>query len=289
MARALRGTDPKAAKPSKPKILIFGKAGVGKTWASMEFPSVYYVDTEGGANREHYTDKLVKAGAAYFGPEQGSLDFNAVIEEVVTLATVPHDYRTLVIDSFSKLYNNKAAEIAETLGDEFGRDKKEANKPTRKLLRWLNKLDMNVILICHEKPVWANGEQAGVTFDAWDKLDYELDLILNVVKQGASRKARVTKSRLTQFPDATTFDWSFAEFAKRYGREVIEAAAQAIIVATPEQVNQIKTLIEVLKVDSDLADKWLDKAGVEKFEEMDTDTIQKCIDHLTAKLPKSAA
>ncbi len=37
--RTLKGTDPKSAKPSKPKILIYGKPGVGKTWAALDFPS----------------------------------------------------------------------------------------------------------------------------------------------------------------------------------------------------------------------------------------------------------
>lgn len=288
-ARQLKGTDPKAAKPSKPKILIFGKSGAGKTWGSLDFPSVYYIDTEGGANLDHYTDKLKKAGGRYFGPEHGSLDFDTVIEEVTTLATIKHEFRTLVIDSFTKLYNTRAAEAAEKGGDDFGRDKKEANKPTRKLLRWLDKLDMNCILICHEKDKWQGGEVVGQTFDAWDKLEYELHLALRIVKQGPKRTASVMKSRLVEFPDAETFPWSFDEFAKRYGRDVIEAKSTPIAVATDEQVNTLRILIENMHVPADTTDKWKEKAGVDEWSEMDTETIQKCIDHLTSKLPKNAA
>lgn len=295
MARTLGGRDPKAAKPTKPKIVVFGKPGVGKTWASIDFPSVFYIDTEGGANREHYTDKLKTAGARYFGPEDGSLDFDAVVEQIITLATIQHTYRTVVIDSFSKLYNATAAMAAERLslkdgkaGDEFGRDKKEANKPTRKLINWITKLDMNVILICHEKTLWANGEQVGVTPDMWDKIEYELDLVLSVTKQGSSRKARVTKTRIEQFPDGTIFDWSFKEFAARYGQDIIEAAVTPISSASSDQVNQLKTLVELLRVTPDIIEKWLTKAGVDGFEEMDSETIQKCIDFLKNKLPKAA-
>lgn len=294
MARTLKGTDPKEAKETKPKVLVFGKPGVGKTWTSIDFPSVYYIDTEGGANLSHYTDKLKKAGGAYFGPEQGSLDFDTVIEEVVTLATVSHGYRTLVIDSYSKLFNTCIDATAERMKREgkkveFGVEKKEAISHTRRLIRWFDKLDMNVILICHEKDKWQNGEVSGQTYDGWDKLEYELHLALQIVKQGAARKARVVKSRLTQFPDATTFEWSFPEFAQRYGRDVIEAAAVSVKVATDEQVNTLKTLIDVLKVDDNLIEKWKEKAGVQTFAEMDTDTIQKCIDFLTVKLPNTTA
>jgi hypothetical protein len=294
--RQLKGTDPKAAKPSKPKILIFGKPGAGKTWASIDFPSVYYIDTEGGANLEHYTDKLKKAGGAYLGPADGANSFETVIEEVITLATTEHQYRTLVIDSYSKLFNTQVDinfEAMQRAGREmdktFGAEKKPAIAYTRRLVRWFEKLDMNVILICHERALWKDSKEVGQTYDGWDKLEYELHLALQIVKQGASRKARITKSRLAEFPDGESFDWSYENFAQKYGRDVIEADATAVKLATPEQLKQIESLITVLKVDEELVAKWMDKAGVEKFPEMDTDTIQKCIGFLEAKIPKASA
>lgn len=291
--RKLKGTDPKAARPSKPKILIFGKPGVGKTWASIDFPGVYYIDTEGGANLDHYTDKLKKSGGQYFGPEQGSLDFATVIEEIITLATVPHQFKTLVIDSYSKLFNTCIDATAERLKSEgrkieFSVEKKEAISHSRRLVRWLDKLDMNAILICHEKDKWQGGEVTGQTFDGWEKLEYELHLLLQVKKEGASRKARVHKTRLETFPDSTVFDWSYATFAKMYGQDVIEGAVVPMVPASADQVNRLTTLIDILKVDPDVVTKWKEKAEVLSFGEMDTDTIQKCIDFLTAKLPKSA-
>jgi hypothetical protein len=288
--RKLKGTDPKIAKPSKPKILIFGRPGVGKTWASIDFPSVYYIDTEGGANLDHYTDKLKKAGGAYFGPEQGSLDFDTVIEEVVSLATVKHEYRTLVIDSFSKLYNTERSRPPRRAATTSGGIRRRQTEPTRKLIRWLDKLDMNCILICHEKDKWQNGEGGvGQTFDGWDKLEYELHLALRITKAGASRKAKVIKTRLKEFPDAESFDWSYLEFAKKYGQDVIEMKSEPIAVASVEQVQKLTTLVEILRVDPDVIEKWKDKAGVDEFSEMDVETIQKCIDHLTTRLPKATA
>ena len=74
----LKAVAPKAAEPSKPKVLIFGKPGVGKTWQALDFPSVYYIDTEGGADLAHYTDKLERSGGVYRarllqgGPDQGA-------------------------------------------------------------------------------------------------------------------------------------------------------------------------------------------------------------------------
>lgn len=292
MARALKATDPKAAKPSKPKMLIFGKPGVGKTWASLDFPSVYYIDTEGGANLEHYTDKLKKSGGMYLGPDAGSNDFNVVLEEVITLATTKHAFRTLVIDSYSKLFNTQIDATAERMvkagrdmEKTFGAEKKEAITNTRRLIRWFDKLDMNVILICHQKSQWKDGKEVGVTFDAWDKLEYELHLALNIEKQGASRKARITKSRLKEFPDADVFDWSYAAFADRHGRDVIEAEAKATELATPDQIKRYNDLLTAVKVDAKITEKW--EENCPDLADLDHDGMQKRIDYLAGLIPKA--
>lgn len=286
----LKAVDPKAAEPSKPKILIFGKPGVGKTWASLDFPSVYYIDTEGGADLSHYTDKLKQAGGVYFGPEQGSLSFDSIIEQVQALATEDHKYKTLVIDSITKIFNIEIANEAERLGDKnaFGADKKPAIAMMRRLVNWLQRLDMNVILIAHEKPLWgtdSKGERSeiGTTFDCWDKLEYELHLCLNIVKAGANRVAKTKKSRLTGFPDAGTFPWSYSEFADRYGKDIIEKKSEKITLATPQQIVKINHLVSTVRLPDNIVEKWLNAASVSSFTEMDTDKLDSIIKMIETK------
>jgi hypothetical protein len=48
MASRLKAIVPKAAVPSKPQMLVYGKPGVGKTWVALDFPGVFYIDTERG-------------------------------------------------------------------------------------------------------------------------------------------------------------------------------------------------------------------------------------------------
>lgn len=293
-ARKLKGKDPVEAKRSKAKILVFGRAGVGKTWASIDFPAVYYIDVEGGATEPEYKAKLKESGAAYFGPADGAQDFDSVLEEIITLATTPHEYKTVVVDSFSKLFNRCAAEQEEKLlaaGQkvEFSAEKKLAIRKTRKLVNWLDRIDMNVILICHEKPMWSGGEQIGQTYDAWDKLEYELDLTLQIQKRGSDKRiASVRKTRLAGFQDGTTFDWSYREFAQRYGKDALEGDNRPIALASADQVTTIKQLVKSIRIDQDEIDKWYAKAGVDSFEEMDVSTISKCIEFLTKKVPSAA-
>lgn len=288
-ASKLKAVDPKSAEPTKPKIMIFGKAGVGKTWTSLDFPAVYYVDVEGGASREHYTDKLKASGGVYFGPEQGSQTFDGVIEEVKALATETHPYKTLVLDSGSALFDIAKQAAAESGGDDYGRDKKEANKPARKLMAWLRRIDMNVIIIAHQIPEWgidSKGErsQIGNTFDAWNKLDYDLDLALQINKAGPRRFAKVTKSRLLEFPEGNNFDWTYEEFAKRYGKEVIEGETKTIVLVTKEQLAKYKTLMEVWKAPKDQEEKWLKAAGVLAIEEIDSDKMASIIGYIEKQI-----
>lgn len=287
MASKLKAVDPKTAEPSKPKVLIFGKPGAGKTWTSLDFPSVYYIDTEGGADMAHYTDKLKQSGGAYFGVDQGSLSFESVLEQVEALATEKHPYKTLVIDSISKVFAMEIANEAERLGDKdaFGASKKPAVAFMRKLVSWLTRMDMNVILVAHEKDLYGLDEKKqrniiGVTYDAWDKLEYELHLCLNIFKLAGRHKARVTKSRLLGFKDADVFDWSYETFAERYGREILEGQVKQVVVATPEQLAEIKDLLERIKLPDGQEQKWFKAANCESFDEMDTDKVANIIGYI---------
>jgi KaiC/GvpD/RAD55 family RecA-like ATPase len=257
----LKGRDPQAVEPSKPKIVVYGKPGCGKTWMAMEFPNVFYIDTEGGADLDHYRKKLKESKAMYFGPEDGSLDFNSVLEQIQALATEEHDRKTLVIDSMSKLFNNQIAMTQEEMirnnvEDAFGASKKPAIAYMRRLVAWINKLDMNVVLIHHQKSTWKDGKEVGVTFDGWDKLEYELHLVLQIEKMGPSRIARVGKTRMEKFPEASTFPWSFKEFSSRYGIDVIDREAAKLDLCTQEQRDAYAGLIAKVRVDKAVLEKW---------------------------------
>lgn len=285
MVSKLKAIDPKQAEPSKPKILIFGREGVGKTWTSMDFPSVYYIDTEGGGNRDHYTDKLKKSGGMYFGPDQGSQSFEEVTGQVKALATEKHSFKTVVLDSASKLMAIEVGTETDRLMDdgkkiEYGVEKKPAARHARRINGWIDKIDMNVIIISHQKAEYAKGEQVGVTYDAWDKIGYDLDLVLNIVKEGNSRKARVVKSRLLEFPEGTSFNWSYEEFSNRYGREVIERAATQIELASPDQIKELVGLLAIVKLPDGQEEKWLKTKKVESWEDMDSASITGAIAHI---------
>lgn len=287
----LKAVNPTTVEPTKPKFTIFGPPGVGKTWFGLSFPGVFYIDTEGGASRAHYMERLSKAGGQYLGVEQGSLDFETVIEQFKALASESHGFKTVVVDSISKLFNNAVAVEAERLGDKnaFGADKKPAIAFMRRLVAVTGRMDMNVIFVAHEKAEWgadAKGDRVelGKVPDCWDKLIYELDLAFHAQKRGKTRVAVVKKSRLIGFPESESFDLDYEKFAERYGKEVIEKAAVAINLASPAQVYEIKRLVELLNIPADQQEKALEKANAEKFEELNAEQADKFIASLNKKI-----
>lgn len=289
----LRAKDPTEAEPSKPKIVLFGASGVGKTWFTLGFPNVYYISPEPGATRKHYTDRLRAGGGKYLGPEDGSTDFEVLIEQAKALAAEQHGFKTLVVDSITEIFNLTVAKEADRLGDRnaFGADKKPAINYMRRFIAAINRLDMNVILVAHEKSEWGMDDKGtrvelGKIPDCWDKLIYSLDLAFQVQKRGKSRVAVTKKSRLLGFPEGESFALDFDTFSERYGKDVIAKAAQPIALATPEQVAEINRLVDLLKIDKATTDGWLEKTNAETFSEFKTTQAEKIINSLTAKLNK---
>jgi len=276
---ALKAKAPIDVKPTKPKFMISGESGVGKTFFALDFPRPYLIDSEGGATREQYQDKLKKSGGVYFGKEEGSQDFKAVIEEIKQLTTTKHEYKTLIIDSFTYLYMLEASEAEAKGGSDFGRDKKMANIPTRQLISVLEKCDLNIILICHSKTKWKRDGKdivdSGSTFDGYDKLEYILDLWIEINKGG--KTFNVKKSRVQNLIQGYSYPLSYDKFAELYGKETVEREAVHVALASTEQVARLLTLIEGLKVDEETQEKWMKKCGVEEYVEMSSTDIQSLI------------
>ena len=278
---ALKAKTPVEVKPTKPKFMISGESGVGKTFFALDFPKPYLIDAEGGATREQYQEKLKKSGGAYFGKEEGSQEFKAVIEEVKQLTTTKHEYKTLIIDSFTYLYMLEASEAEAKGGSDFGRDKKMANIPTRQLISVLEKCDLNIILVCHSKIKWERRGKdiidAGSTFDGYDKLEYILDLWIEILK--GSKTFQVKKSRITNLVQGDTYPLSFDKFKELYGAETIEREVVPVQLASIEEVSRLLSLIEGLKIDTEQQEKWLKKCGVDEYSEMSSEQINSLIKH----------
>lgn len=282
---ALKGKKP-AMIEQRLKALFYGCAGVGKTMAAIQFPKPYIIDTEGSTNKPQYVKQIEKSDGAVLM----TVDFDEMVNELKELLTTKHDYKTVVIDSLTNLYNDLLEKAEKKVGTEFGRHYGEANKRMKQLLNLLFRIDMNVIITAHSKNEYgANLAVLGQTFDCYKKLDYLFDLVFEVQKRGDKRSGIVRKSRIESFPDTETFPFSYDEIAKRFGREILEKDAVPIELATDEQVKELARLIDLLHVPEETYSKWQKKYSVEEWNEMPRDAIEKCINHLKLMIQGEAA
>ena len=279
----LRARKPEAVT-KRLKLFMFGPAGVGKTTAAIQFPNSYIIDAERGT--ENYDKLITASGSSVFQ----TTDVNEVVQEVKALLTEKHDYRTLVIDPITPIFNDLLDKCETQVGADFGRHYGAANKTMKRLANLIMNLDMNVIVTAHAKAEYGeNLRKLGYTFDGWKQLDYWFDLVVELGKKGKKRMARVAKTRIETFPDEDVFEWSYDAIKKRYDASILEREAQQVALATPDQVKELKELLHVVRLPEGLVDKWLAKAQVDTFEDMPADMINKCIEYVKNRLPGNVA
>lgn len=275
----------KAKKPvvsnSRLKMFVYGNPKVGKTTLSLQFPKPYIIDTEGTTDKKKYVDLIYKSD----GDVLVTQDFDELLSQVKDLLTLKHDYKTLVIDSLTILYDDVLHKSALKNGTDFNRHYNEANKRMKHLINLLLRLDMNVIITSHSKNEYgSNMSVIGKTFDCYKKLDYIFDFIIEIQKIGKERVAIVKGTRLEEFKEDEVFPCSYEQFSKRYSIESLERESISEKLATDYQVNEINRLINLLHIPTESVQKWLDKNNAESFSEMTEDAIQKCIEHCKGKI-----
>jgi len=280
---ALRGSKP-SPQAQRPKVLLYGDAGVGKTTAALQFPTPYILDTERGTTTEQYVRQIAKLGGAVFH----TTDVFEVIQEVRSLQSEPHPYRTLVLDPVTTVYDDLVDRCSRQYGEEWGRHYREAGKTMKQLRNLLFRLDMAVIVTAHGKAEYGDDmKKVGTTFDGWKKLDFIFDLVVEMTRRGTERWGRVRKTRYEQFKDNEEFRWTYDVFRSRFGPEVMERAAEVAPLATAEQIAELEVLFTKAPVErGPLEEKWLKAAKVDELADMRAADLAKCLEYLCRLVQK---
>lgn len=287
---ALRGKKPEEIE-KRLKCLFYGPAGAGKTTAALNFPNAYLIDTEEGAIHDSYIELLNKNNSVSFH----TTSFEDVLQEIKSLLTEKHIFKTVIIDPLTHIYDSLLTESADyckriskekdATGTEFGRHYSDANKKMKQLLLLLTRLDMNVIITAHAKNEYGGSMAViGQTFDCYKKLDYLFDLVFEIRKLGDSRMAVVKKSRIKTLTDGLTFPFTYDYIADKYGRSILEKETISEVLCSSDQLLELKRLINLLVISEDITDKWLEKAKVTNFEELSEKQAKILIDLLLNKI-----
>lgn len=290
---------PTKAKPPEPKdkrvkMMVFSAAGLGKTTASIQWPKAVIIDMEHGT--DNYSDTILKQGSIVLN----TTNPDEVKDEIKTLLTEKHDYRTIVIDPVTILYQaiqEKWTRIFSKYADtekatelqDFGfRYWAKVKSDYKSIMRMLLACDMNVILTAHQKDLYGEGmKKVGFGSDSMKGDEHIFDYVFQLVMDSKGHRTAITKKERAEIGKAkfpAEFEWSYKNFIVYYGKEQLEREATPVPLATSEQVTEIKRLLEIVKVEPDWETDCLTKADVDTWEELTADKMAKAIDFLTKKL-----
>jgi phage nucleotide-binding protein len=157
----LRVTRPNKDQVSKINALIYGEAGVGKTWlagSAAEVPSmrnVLYLDAEAGQAtlREHPDVEVLTTSR-----------WQQYIDIYNALKAGGHSYKTVVLDSLSEIAEQCKDQVMVEMKLDPENEKRDEDVPSirewgklqvrlLRLIRLYRDLDMNVIFVAHAERV----------------------------------------------------------------------------------------------------------------------------------------
>jgi hypothetical protein len=255
--------------------------------ASIQFPNAYVIDGERGT--DHYGDVIRKANSVVLH----TTSHNEVVDQLRSLLSEEHPYRTLVIDPISTIYSDLLDESEQRVGNMNARHFGEAQKYMKRTANLMTALDMNIVVTAHAKPEYGpNMARLGNTFDGWRRLPYVFDVVVELMRQGKQRVARVVKTRIETFPDGEVFPWSYDEIKQRYDEATLEREAEHVDLASEDQVMRLRRLLSQLspeRIEALKIDRWFAKAGVSDWSDMPQDVICKCISRLEQEVLHPAA
>jgi len=272
---ALRGTTPEK-KAKRLKALVYGESGVGKTTLAIQFPKPYLIDTERGSVNDQYVDQINKSGGAVFH----TTSFDDIVQEIRLLISEKHEFRTLILDPITVVYEDMLNHWERRVGSDFGKHYSAAKKEWKRLTSLLTKLDMNVVMTAHQKVQYADDgsfKVAGVTYDGAKGTDYWVDLALECFREDGERKMRVVKSRIEHLVEGESMAMDYETIAHHYGGN-LDAKSVPVLIAQVENVQELERMIQGDDRGAELLTKWLRAAGVEEIKDMSDEQIRRCIE-----------
>lgn len=280
---ALRAKKPEV-KEARLKTLLYADKGAGKTHFCCSFPETYYIDTEGLEDYPHLVKRLEDNG----GDLVYLTELEEIIKEVKELLATKHTYKTVVIDSISFPYAWLAQTEMERLqkksphteGTEFGANLAKAKRLVFQLGILLSRLDMNVIVVAHEKSKFVDGKDMGKTYDITDKLAYSLGAVWNLRLLGDNRRLFVEKSRYAELLTGKFIDFNdgYETIKSLFGENIFLREVKTEPLITTAQLNELTRCIDLLHISEEKVGKLLTAAKALSMEEMSEAFAQKAID-----------
>lgn len=198
------------------KILVWGESGSGKSRFALSAPAPLVIDLEGSTRLYANEFDFWKAEIDKTNPQAGnpgSLTIN-LLKEILE-GKYP-DRKTLIVDPVTDLLDCIEDVSAKKYEEMIGKKVTELNavqktkwyayrrETARNILNQLKDIPMNLILVARAKNLWdtkdGKMQPVGLTYDALDIVEYLMDIVIQLEKNGDETRAIVKKSRLGNLP-----------------------------------------------------------------------------------------
>lgn len=198
------------------KIMIWGESGSGKSRFALSAPNPIVVDLEGSTRLYANEFDFWKAEVDKTNPlasNPATLTVN-LIKEI--LEGQYSDRKTLIVDpltdlldciedisakKYEKMIGKKVGELNAVQKTKWYAYRREM---ARTVLNQLKDIPVNLILIARAKNLWdqkdGKMQPVGLTYDALDIVEYLMDIVIQLEKNGDETRAIVKKSRLGNLP-----------------------------------------------------------------------------------------
>jgi len=217
--------SPATPESRRLKMYIYGTHGTGKTVTSLHFPNAAVIDLDGG------TDWYA---SAFNFQKLRTTDVDKVFQAVDGLIQDPGDFKTLVIDSFTKFWDLLQEKHLKRLRVKKGNpqyvfqpsDYKTIKSDLKAFINKLLALDMNIIATAQVKNMYSqdSGEFMkiiGTDPDGPKDAPYLFDVVLELnFGPDDTRVATVKKDRTNTLPK--TFEFTYQELVKYFGVKDLE-------------------------------------------------------------------
>ena len=198
------------------KIMVWGESGSGKSRFALSSPSPIVIDLEGSTRLyaeefDFYKAEVDKANTLASNP--ATLTVN-LLKEIIE-GQYP-DRKTLVVDPLTDLLDCIEDISARKYEEMIGKKVSDLNavqktkwyayrrETVRNVLNQLKDIPMNLILVARAKNLWdtkdGKMQPVGLTYDALDIVEYLMDIVIQLEKNGDETKAIVKKSRIGNLP-----------------------------------------------------------------------------------------
>jgi hypothetical protein len=265
---------------------IEGDSGSGKSFfmACLKNAVIYDIDLGGGLAA--YDERIKRNGS-----ERVELSsYGEILADIKQRLRAGKLKETIGLDHVTGLQQESLLRHNPNQDSDYGRSGNKATYEWRQIREFCRTFDTNLITVSHLKAEYEKDKQVGKIADGPKNIEGDMHIVLKLesLKDDKGRKrypatAHVIKWRRDpedeRGPVPESFKFTLEEFEKIHGANY-KREREKVVLAKPESIEALNKVLSLLDKEkaAELTAKWIKAVGVESFDFMTEEQIEKCQD-----------